>query len=375
MESDRKPEQGEATDLPPKKKLKTSDSGGDDTTTSTTDNEEGVTITSTPTFAPEFDGRVPGPDSGADTRRCELCQRDRPRSCYGKKQWNKPYGGWSCQECSGQQREKERIEQQELSQQDKQNRHDQKIADQAAKTQDTFSTERRCLTCRTTKPRTGYSGKQWKQLFRECQECVHIRQTACNRGQPPRNKALSSSQQQQPNFNNVVDRLCSSCCQLKHRPEFFPKQWKTPQDADRLCKQCWAEEEEAKEQHRASVESVKTKQDPDVADKKRCFACHEFKCIQQSHQSPSPSFSKKQLSKPYGICIPCIVVLQEERHRQKNTCVCSVCHEEKGWDQFAHEQRKSNKAVRRCRTCAADHVRDREEHRLAEQQQQQQQQQ
>lgn len=288
-----------------------------------------------------------------DTRKCELCEGDRPRSCYSKKQWNKPYGGWNCQACSAEQRAKQRNSEHELSQQDKQNRHDQKVSDQAAKTKGTFQTERRCLTCHSIQPRTAYSGKQWKQLFRECQECVQVRQDSKNR-QPPRAKVSQAN-------TNFVDRLCSSCREIKHKPDFSPKQWKNPQDADRLCKECWAEEEEAKEDHRV-IEAEEKKLNPALIDKKRCFACHEFK--------DKKYFSGKQQKKAYGICAPCVLVVQEERHRQKTARICSACQEEKGWDNFAREQWKTNKAERRCRPCAAVHVCARDEHRLAEQMEQ-----
>ena len=303
----------------------------------------------------------PPPSSGIETRKCELCLGDHPRSCYSKKQWNKTYGGWNCQDCNANQRAQLRTDQQELTQQNKQNRHTQKISDQAAKQMGAFMTERRCITCQQTKLRTEYSGKQWKQLFRECQGCTQARLEFNRNGN-------GNGNGNSDNHKNVVDRLCSGCHEIKHRPDFSPKQWKNPQDADRLCKECWAEEELAKEDHRLRIEAEEISPHPgsssssSVVEKKRCFACHKFKV-------KLVDFSGKQQKKTYGICIPCVIIVQGARHRQKTVRICSSCQGKKGLGDYAREQWKKPKG--RCRTCAAAHVHEQEEHRQAELMQQQ----
>lgn len=322
---------------------------------------------------------------GPKTRRCEVCEKDLPRSKYGKKQWNKAYGGWQCQACvHSEARRVHRLSREaetQATQEDKRNRHEQKKSDQAAKQKQieveggkamtVFDKERRCLGCQQVKPRSDYSGKQWKQLFRECTKCVHIRQQQ-KQTQPGSTHNKTNSQ--------VQEKVCSGCDLSRKSSEFSPKQWKHSHDADRWCKLCWADEELARDYHRRAIAAYQNEtgdDDKKRPSKKRCFACHEFK------EATPTNFSGKQQKKPYGICVPCVEILQAARRQKYSsassedvTKQCSVCREPKGYDDFAREQWKGNNKIdRKCRLCAAAHVREQDEHRCAERAYQEQQQQ
>ena len=318
------------------------------------------------------------------TRRCEVCEKDLPRSKYGKKQWNKAYGGWQCQPCVHSESQRvhrlSREAETQTAQADKRNRHEQKMSDQSAKQQQVeieggttttvFARERRCLGCKQVKLRSSYSGKQWKQLFRECINCVLKRQEQKNT-QPGSTLNNTNSQ--------VQEKVCSGCDLSKKSSDFSPKQWKHGHDADRWCKICWADEELAREDHRKAIAAYQTEtgdDDKKRPSKKRCFACHEFK------EATPANFSGKQQKKPYGICAPCVEILQAARRQKYSntssenvTKQCSVCQEPKGYGDFAREQWKgNNKTDRKCRLCAAVHVKEQDEHRRAERVHQKQQQ-
>lgn len=263
-----------------------------------------------------------------------------------------------CNPCLSAERADARSSEKESALLDKQQRHHQKIIDQTAKADGTFhgpDAKRRCLICQQTKPRGEYSGKQWKQLYRECKICVNERQSS---GVPKKRHPGEVEAE----LRQIVERLCSGCKGTKGRNDFSPKQWKNPLDLDRMCKVCWAEEEVAREEHRAAEEKEKCRRgnDPHSPMTKRCYACHIFKALE--------AFSSKQKKKSYGVCTPCVAVLQEERRRDANRAktarLCFVCKVEKGLDGYAREQWK--RADRRCRVCATEHVKARDEHRLAE---------
>mmetsp|Transcript_30039 Transcript_30039/g.36639 ORF Transcript_30039/g.36639 Transcript_30039/m.36639 type:complete len:425 (-) Transcript_30039:47-1321(-) len=296
--------------------------------------------------------------SNSETHTCESCIKSLPRASYTKKQWNKVYGGWICNNCLAEQRSLLRDAEKEAQRLDKQNRHEQKLIDQKGKADGTFDgidAIRRCLICQVSKPRKEYSGKQWKRLFRECESCVTVRMESGEKKKRPVGQV-------QAELLQIVSRFCSRCGDTKAKSDFSPKQWKQPADGERMCKVCWRREENARYEHRSAIEQeeIRRENNPLLPMTKLCFTCHNFK-------SPE-AFSSNQRKKLYGSCTECVVVVHDRRRQGilqvKKARVCSICHLEKAFEDYARGQ--FARIDRRCRICAAAYVKERDEHRLAE---------
>mmetsp|Transcript_37235 Transcript_37235/g.42511 ORF Transcript_37235/g.42511 Transcript_37235/m.42511 type:complete len:381 (-) Transcript_37235:182-1324(-) len=279
-------------------------------------------------------------DNGTDVEKlCEKCQISKPRSKYNKKQWAKIYGGWTCQECSNQQGS---VERKKL----KQRQHDQKMADQQSKKEGKFFDERTCFQCLIPKPKEAYAGKQWKQLYRQCKQCVV-------------SNGLMKVRLEEKEPATSGFKFCSGCKETKLHSEFTGDQWRHPVDAERLCKTCWKEEGEAKREHRELSEQQK-RINPDL---KRCYACHEFLLLDKY-------FSGKQGKKLYGFCTSCVEFLREDRQkdnkkaRESSTRACSICGKQKTIVEFGRGQWK--RIDPRCSPCATALVQKMDQHRQLE---------
>ena len=293
---------------------------------------------------------LPEVDPSIQERKCESCLMLKPRSKYNKKQWSKVYGGWRCLDCFAQERVKQREDASKAVQTLKQNQHEQKLREQSAKKDGIFMDRRPCFQCTRNKSKTEYSGKQWKKLYRQCQECV-----TANGFLPT---MVIEPEKTTKNKGGYSDgsKYCSGCKESKLKVDFPPQQWAEPVNAERLCTPCYEEEGVAKSEH------IQISNNHPNENEKRCYACHRF--------LPTEEYSSKQVSKKYGICVGCVEIIRQDRKedlikaKQVSTRPCSICGIQKKSGEFGRGQWKRSDP--RCKVCAVILVQKMDKHRQLE---------
>uniref|UniRef100_A0A7S4HUF8 Stc1 domain-containing protein n=1 Tax=Odontella aurita TaxID=265563 RepID=A0A7S4HUF8_9STRA len=323
-------------------------------------------------------------DGGPEVRRCENCGFDRPRTSYHRRQWAKPYGGWTCTFCVEEAIKQRRDAEKEEIRRDKAERHEHVMSDKVVKEAGIWKEggPRRCFTCKEYKEQEDYSNKQWKTLYRECSSCIRTRKESGIERRKPIGLVAASNAPSLSSGSPML-RVCCTCRGEKTRDGFSKKQWRNPSNMLRMCSSCHQDEERRKAKHKAELEeeAARRKTDLSLPERRRCFSCGTF--------GESADFSSKQWGKNYGRCARCIETERAAKRaggasdNKTNTDaenseggnaadgevskrMCGGCNINCPRDAFARAQWKRSSSDRRCRACAAKDVKERDEHIAAE---------